>query len=288
MSFLANGTSNSNYSSSSSAPRRRVAPPARPAETNSTAVGQSQAAGLSSSSTDADNSPAKIWSLDSFSQLGATELQDPWFLTLLAAVLYTVMELPLDVAFLMPPVPWMIFDGIVVIIFAIDIIVNFYSPYKNKEDEWITDPSKIKRHYLRGWFMYDLISTIPVDFIVFLVTNQASHPIQALRLLKTIRLFRAMKLLDNIDIRGLPAWMQLWCLIYMFVLTAHWFACIFWKIAVVEGFENSWVGALSPNLPNESIVTQYTHCLYWAVATVTTLGVSSIVLSWNKKNTHGA
>ena len=182
------------------------------------------------------------------------------------------MELPLDVAFELPPVPWMVMDATVVLIFAVDIIVNFYSPYKNIEDEWVTDSAKIKRHYLRGWFIYDLISTIPVDFIIYLANNQSSHPVQALRLLKTIRLFRAMKLLDNIDIKGLPAWMQLWCLIYLFVLIAHWYACIFWKIAVIEGFANSWVGALVPTLPSEPIYVQYTHCLYWAVATVTTLG----------------
>jgi hypothetical protein len=68
----------------------------------------------------------------------------------LAAVLYTVMELPYDIAFELPPFPWLVFDGVVVLIFSVDIAVHFRLPYKNDEDEWVTDPEKIRRHYIKG------------------------------------------------------------------------------------------------------------------------------------------
>jgi hypothetical protein len=125
------------------------------------------------------------------------------------------------------------------------------------------------------WLIYDIISALPVDFIVLAVTQQTSHPVQAIRLLKTLRLFRAMKMLNNIDVKGLPAWMQLWFLIYLFVLTAHWIACVFWKIAVLEGLPNSWVSQF-PGLAARPIYEQYTLSMYWAVATVTTLGYGDV------------
>jgi CRP-like cAMP-binding protein len=139
----------------------------------------------------------------------------------------------------------------------------------------VRDPKMIKAHYLRTWFIYDVVSALPVDFIVFAVTAESSHPIQLIRLLKALRLFRAMKLLNNIDVRGLPGWLQLWFLIYVFVLMAHWFACVFWKIAVLEGLPNSWV-SLYPDLYTAPISAQYVQCMYWAVSTITTLGYGDV------------
>jgi len=203
------------------------------------------------------------------------QFRERWFVVMLVAVMYTVLELPFDIAFDLPVLPWMLFDGLVVLVFAADVAINFRLPYKTEEDEWVRDLSMIRVKYLRTWFMYDVISALPVDFIVFAVSEDSSHPLQLLRLLKILRLFRAMKLFNNIDVKGLPGWLQLWFLIYLFILLAHWCACIFWKIAVLEGFDNSWV-SLYPGLAISPVSAQYVQSLYWAVSTVTTLGYGDV------------
>ena len=146
-----------------------------------------------------------------------------WVRLLFMCVLYTVTILPVDMAFDLPFMPWTIFDCLVILVFALDIVVNFYAAYKNDEDEWVTDPIQIKRHYLRGWFLFDVIAALPVDFIVDALSTDKhmAAQVQAIRILKTIRLIRAVKLLDNIHIKGLPAWMQLWCLVLAFFLLAR-------------------------------------------------------------------
>ena len=98
------------------------------------------------------------------------QFRERWFVVMLVAVMYTVLELPFDIAFDLPVLPWMLFDGLVVLVFAADVAINFRLPYKTEEDVWVRDLSMIRVKYLRTWFMYDVISALPVDFIVFAVS----------------------------------------------------------------------------------------------------------------------
>ena len=44
---------------------------------------------------------------------------------------------------------------------------------ENKADEIILDPNKIARHYLRSWFVLDLISSLPLDYTITLLLPDA-------------------------------------------------------------------------------------------------------------------
>lgn len=46
---------------------------------------------------------------------------------------------------------------------------------KDTSDEVILEPRTIAKHYLRGWFIVDLLSSIPVDY-VFLVAMAFEEP----------------------------------------------------------------------------------------------------------------
>ena len=50
-------------------------------------------------------------------------------------------------------------------IFLLDIFVNFNSAMENESYQIIDDRKMIARHYLRGWFLIDFISVIPVEHI---------------------------------------------------------------------------------------------------------------------------
>lgn len=83
-----------------------------------------------------------------------------------------------------------IIDIVVDIMFIIDILINFRTTYINQCDEviivryltWfvncsrflivylsfcqvVTNPNKIATHYLRGWFIIDLVAALPFDLI---------------------------------------------------------------------------------------------------------------------------
>ena len=44
----------------------------------------------------------------------------------------------------------------------------------NFADEIILEPKKIAKHYLKSWFFLDLISSIPLDYIILLFSPEAN------------------------------------------------------------------------------------------------------------------
>jgi len=44
---------------------------------------------------------------------------------------------------------------------------------ENQADEIILDPHQIARHYLRSWFLLDLISSLPLDYTITLLLPDA-------------------------------------------------------------------------------------------------------------------
>lgn len=51
--------------------------------------------------------------------------------------------------------------------FIIDILINFRTTYISGNDEVVSHPGKIAVHYLKGWFIIDLVAAIPLDLLLF-------------------------------------------------------------------------------------------------------------------------
>lgn len=58
-------------------------------------------------------------------------------------------------------------DIMVDIMFVFDILINFRTTYVNSNDEVVSNPKKIAMHYLKGWFVIDLVAAIPFDALFF-------------------------------------------------------------------------------------------------------------------------
>lgn len=57
-----------------------------------------------------------------------------------------------------------------------DIIINFRTTFVNSNDEVVSHPAKIAVHYLKGWFIIDLVAAIPFDlFLVGSDTDEVSY-----------------------------------------------------------------------------------------------------------------
>ncbi|VVC94157.1 unnamed protein product, partial [Leptidea sinapis] len=83
--------------------------------------------------------------------------------------------------------PIVIIDMIVDVTFIIDILINFRTTYVNAADEVESDPGKIAMHYLRGWFLIDLVAAIPFDLLLF--GTDTDETTTLIGLLKTARLY---------------------------------------------------------------------------------------------------
>jgi len=89
--------------------------------------------------------------------------------------------------------PIVIVELVVDIMFIIDIIINFRTTYVNSKEEVISNARKIAIHYLKGWFLIDLVAAIPFDLLVQNSSNSPEHTTLVINLLKTARLLRLVR-----------------------------------------------------------------------------------------------
>lgn len=105
-----------------------------------------------------------------------------WDWIILLLVLYTAVFTPYSAAFLLDEHgdlrqrsnvcgytcdPLNVADLMVDVLFIVDIVINFRTTYVDQKDEVITQPSRIAKHYIKGWFPIDLFAAIPFDLLIF-------------------------------------------------------------------------------------------------------------------------
>lgn len=151
------------------------------------------------------------------------------------------------------------------ILFFADIGFNFVTKVKLGHIRIETFP-EIRKYYLRGWFVVDLISAFPFEIVLFAVfggipTNPASLSVylffQSLSLLKLLKVGRLFKeLQEAVDI--LPAVQRL-------MLFGYWLA------ALLHIMVMGWIligGSEQFRSPGD----QYLRGLYWVITTISTIG----------------
>lgn len=135
-----------------------------------------------------------------------------WDLMQVVILLYVALVYPVRAAMEYDPVvgSWMmVLDVCVDLWLLADIVVNFRTAYKSEEDETvIVDLKKIAHQYVcgfksgGGWFLVDVISSLPMQYIAMLA-GEDQEPRQQTRLFKVLRLLRLARLLRVVRIRAL-------------------------------------------------------------------------------------
>lgn len=126
-----------------------------------------------------------------------------------ALILFSVLVVPLRIGFALQDPPNMSFayilDWIVDVMFGIDIIANFRTAYFDNHGVLVTDLGRIRRNYMRGFFIIDFVSTVPFDRI--LPVGRGAKLIRVLRLVrlfKLLRLFRIGRAIESLQEMGVP------------------------------------------------------------------------------------
>lgn len=79
----------------------------------------------------------------------------------------TSIIVPVNLAFSSPDdLEWSIFFYTIDGIFAVDLIVWFFTSYQNDKKQEVLSHKLIAINYLKTWFFIDLISIIPFDSIL--------------------------------------------------------------------------------------------------------------------------
>ena len=129
-------------------------------------------------------------------------------------------------------------NRIVDCVFFVDIFFNFFVAYRETTEKgggWVFDNRRIAVHYVRTWFVVDLISALPTDtMLLILETSGVYSPngiwrlLRLLRLLKLLRIFRLARIFTRWQASiGLSfAVASLLQFLVMTLLMAHWLASL--------------------------------------------------------------
>eukprot|EP01043_Picozoa_sp_COSAG02_P044716 COSAG02_NODE_4021_length_5891_cov_414.995684_1_plen_1502_part_00 len=246
-------------------------------------------------------------------QGGSVHFRQTWDLIQIFMLFYVALVVPFRIGFHFESTPteWIFWWEVVVdLYFWCDIVINCRTAYYDEHNELIIDNAKICKKYLKGWFLLDFLSCLPVTYIGLLVNQNDNQAAGAdLKMLKVFRMVRLAKLLRLARVKRLVARLEeqyrfiargsrVVAIVATIMFTAHLVACT-WHMAGSSRVEEigtdrstgevvtlkPWVmgqyGGIGdgstedPDFENGlqvSTMTRYVDALYYSVTTLTTVG----------------
>ncbi|GJP81602.1 hypothetical protein CLOP_g11745 [Closterium sp. NIES-67] len=195
---------------------------------------------------------------------------------------------------------WLILDSCLSVVYLADVLLGFKTGYLTREkhivaeggikvllpQQIVMDQRRIIWHYLRSWFLVDLLSSLPIDLITSSLaqSNVGFWLSAALRLLKLLRLRRlgqATQQLRQSAIAGL--YMEMSILVLQICMVCHVGACAFALIGRLESPPESWLAAFywsnggsQETLESAPHGVVYAAAYYWAMVTFASVGYGDI------------
>ncbi|CAF1529536.1 unnamed protein product, partial [Adineta steineri] len=189
-----------------------------------------------------------------------------------------------------------IIDVLVDFMFIFDILISFRTTFVLKEtNEVITNPILIAKHFvIDSWrrFGADILGALPWDILFF---GNGSHSTMRLancfKLARLLRLVAFVRNFQKTEYRSAV----LFLLMLLFAIAAHWLACIFHFIAILERpnllVKYSWLDHLAdkykmPYLANDTLSgpdtkSKYVTALFFAMTSLTSVGFGNVAANTN-------
>uniref|UniRef100_A0A8C5VPG9 Hyperpolarization activated cyclic nucleotide gated potassium and sodium channel 2 n=1 Tax=Microcebus murinus TaxID=30608 RepID=A0A8C5VPG9_MICMU len=216
-----------------------------------------------------------------------------WDFTMLLFMVGNLIIIPVGITFFKDETtaPWIVFNVVSDTFFLMDLVLNFRTGIVIEDNtEIILDPEKIKKKYLRTWFVVDFVSSIPVDYIFLIVekgidsevykTARALRIVRFTKILSLLRLLRLSRLIRYIhqweeifhmtyDLAS--AVMRICNLISMMLLLCHWDGCLQFLVPMLQDFpRNCWVSI--NGMVNNSWSELYSFALFKAMSHMLCIG----------------
>ena len=217
-----------------------------------------------------------------------------WDALLFVGALYSIVYVPMQLAF--PELRtlyegWAITDALLDAVFTLDVAMKFRTTYRD-HGYTIKDGRRVAIRYLRSWFMVDLISSLPFDWML----EAANLPgeVQWAHLVKLFALLRVGRIVRTAE-GGQGSGANSFRLLYFisgFVVIGHWLGLLWSHIAIAPLQERSrftspkfnatfalsldgepWLWNLQDEADGGMVVywlfTRYACSLYWALTVMT-------------------
>lgn len=158
-------------------------------------------------------------------------------------ILYTSIDLPLDIAFY-PKIEvnfGFIINCIFDAFFILDILINFRTGFEY-HGKIIMDDKASFEYYLHNSFMFDFVASVPIDYFAFL-TDSTTSISKAPKIIRILRMFRLIRLLRLPRLfrytKGYAStfhtgYVRVVKLLFLLLLFAHWNACLLFLVASLQ------------------------------------------------------
>ena len=177
------------------------------------------------------------------------------------------------------------------LVYIIDLILSFFRPYYNFEDQLVYNNNKIIFHYLSSYFVIDLICSIPFYSIFNIMYNdkncfKINLSIKLNNLYRIFEIFKSLKCLKimskkrNSGINAIIKIIDYYSFfdykfvfkIFLSLFVLHITTCL--HIFISRNSIPNWI--ISNNLVESSYITIYFTSLYFIITTLTTVGYGDI------------
>ena len=166
-----------------------------------------------------------------------------WDSFLVLGVIYSTAYTPLVIVF--PQARWSYHEAADVVLdmlFTIDMLIRFRTAYRDHGYD-VTHPPTIAVHYLRGWFMIDLLCSLPFDRLlsgwqaarslsIYGESYSRVSPISIVDIVALLRVMRIGRLVRKLSALTGANFLRIMYLMYLFVLFGHWLGLVWYTIAI--------------------------------------------------------